>query len=100
MTSEKKKETVQGCLSYLQIFSFCQRKLISIFVFFLRMKYSLRKSFSYRRRKESHDDEHVNPRIDQNTVSNSNLVKASQSKSFLRRRRRYSSSPPPSSPPD
>jgi hypothetical protein len=66
------------------------------------MKYSLRKSFSYRRRKEIHDDDNVNPRIDQNgcSNSNSNLVKENQSKKFLRRRRRYSSSPPPPSSPD
>jgi hypothetical protein len=66
------------------------------------MKYSLRKSFNYRRRKEIHDDDHVNPRIDQNgcSNSNSNLVKANQSKNFLTRRRRYSSSPPPPSSPD
>jgi hypothetical protein len=66
------------------------------------MKYSLRKSFSYRRKKEVPDEEHVNPRIDANgcSNSNSNLVKSNQSKSFLRRRRRYSASPPPpSSPP-
>lgn len=67
------------------------------------MKYSLRKSFSYRRRTDLHDDDHVNPRIENQiaTNSNSNLVKTNQSKSFLRRhRRRYSSSPPPSASPD
>jgi hypothetical protein len=66
------------------------------------MKYSLRKSFGYRRRKEIHDDDHVNPRIEHNVCSNSNsnLVKTNQSKKFLRRRRRYSSSPPPPSSPD
>jgi len=66
------------------------------------MKYSLRKSFSSRRRKEIHDDDHVNPRIDQNVCSNSNsnLVKTNQSKNFLTRRRRYSSSPPPPASPD
>jgi hypothetical protein len=61
------------------------------------MKYSLRKSFSYRRRKDIHHDDHVNPRIDQHSGSNSNLVKSNQSKTFLRRGRRYSSSPPPPS---
>ncbi|CAF1069133.1 unnamed protein product [Adineta steineri] len=45
------------------------------------MKYSLRKSFSYRRRKEKHDD--------------LNLVKPVKSKSFLQRQRRCSSSSPP-----
>jgi len=63
------------------------------------MKYSLRKSFSYRRRKETHDndDEHVYPRIDANNCSNSklNLVKQVESKHFLQRRRRRSSPPPP-----
>ncbi len=61
------------------------------------MKYSLRKSFSFGRRKEIHDDDHINTRIEQTTCSNSNsnLVKSNQSKKFLRRRRRYSSSPPP-----
>ena len=62
------------------------------------MKYSLRKSFHFRRRKDLHDDDdHINTRIDQNTCSNSNsnLVKANQSKTFLQRRRRFSSSPPP-----
>ncbi|CAF0799925.1 unnamed protein product [Adineta steineri] len=66
------------------------------------MKYSLRKSFSCRRRKENHDDDHVNPRTTEpngGSNSNSNLVKSNQSKSFLRRRRRYSSSPPPASSP-
>jgi hypothetical protein len=62
------------------------------------MKYSLRKSFSSRRRKEIPDDDHVYPRIDANACSNSNsnLVKPVKSKSFLRRQRR-SSSPPPTS---
>ncbi|CAF3789348.1 unnamed protein product [Rotaria magnacalcarata] len=66
------------------------------------MKYSLRKSFSYRRRKEPLDDDHTNPRIDTHGLSNSNsnLVKSNQSKSFLRRQRRYSSSPPARSSPD
>jgi hypothetical protein len=66
------------------------------------MKYSLRKSFSFGRRKEIRDDDHVNTRIDQNVCSNSNsnLVKNNQSKTFLRRRRRYSSSPPPSPSPN
>ncbi|CAF2333983.1 unnamed protein product [Rotaria sp. Silwood2] len=67
------------------------------------MKYSLRKSFSSRRRKEIPDDDHIYPRIDPNgfSNSNSNLVKSNQSKSFLRRRRRCSSSsssPPPPAP--
>jgi hypothetical protein len=68
-----------------------------LFVSFLRMKYSLRKSFSYRRRKDVPEDDHVYPRIDANgcSNSNSNLVKPNQSKSFLRRRRRCSASPPP-----
>ena len=63
------------------------------------MKYSLRKSFSFRRRKEIVDDEPINQRIDQNNCSNSNsnLVKTKQSKKFSTRQRRYSSSPPPSS---
>lgn len=61
------------------------------------MKYSLRKSFGYRRRKDTPEDDHTNQRIDPHgfSNSNSNLVKSNQSKSFLRRRRRYSSSPPP-----
>lgn len=63
------------------------------------MKYSLRKSFSFRRRKNlpHDDDDHHNTRIDQNICSNSNsnLVKGNQSKTFLRRRRCSSSSPPP-----
>lgn len=63
------------------------------------MKYSLRKSFSFGRRKNLHqdDDDHPNARIDQNisSNSNSNLVKSNQSKPFLRRRRRCSSSSPP-----
>lgn len=65
------------------------------------MKYSLRKSFSSRRRKETQDDDHHSPHIDPNVRTNSisNLVKSNQSKSFLRRRR-HSSSPPPSSSPD
>jgi hypothetical protein len=52
------------------------------------MKYSLRKSFSYRRRKEIHDDDHVHPRIDTDGCSNSNLnlVKPVKSKNFLQRR--------------
>jgi hypothetical protein len=77
-------------------------KFLSFFILFLRMKYSLRKSFSFRRRKEIHDDDHVNPRIDQNgcSNSNSNLVKTNQSKNFLTRRRRYSSSTPPPASPD
>jgi hypothetical protein len=61
------------------------------------MKYSLRKSFNSRRRKDIHHDDPVNPRIDQHSGSNSNLVKSNQSKTFLRRGRRYSSSPPPPS---
>ncbi|CAF1407697.1 unnamed protein product [Adineta ricciae] len=61
------------------------------------MKYSLRKSFSYRRRKETHDDDHVYPRLDANgySNSNSNLVKTAKSRKFLHRQRR-SSSPIPS----
>lgn len=61
------------------------------------MKYSLRKSFSYRRRKETHDDDHVYPRLDTNgySNSNSNLVKPAKSRKFLQRQRR-SSSPIPS----
>ncbi|UJR13416.1 hypothetical protein I4U23_000431 [Adineta vaga] len=57
------------------------------------MKYSLRKSFSYRRRKETHDDEYVYPRLDANGCSNSNLnlVKPVKSKKFLQRQRRSSS---------
>ena len=65
------------------------------------MKYSLRKSFSYRRRVEL-DDEHTSPRLDANGCSNSNLnlVKSKKkTKNFLQRRRRFSSSPPPPSPP-
>ncbi|UJR33936.1 hypothetical protein I4U23_021355 [Adineta vaga] len=65
------------------------------------MKYSLRKSFNSRRRKDIRNDDQINPRSDHPTGSNSNsnLVKSNQSKSFLRRRRRYSASPPrPSSP--
>jgi len=52
------------------------------------MKYSLRKSFSYRRRKEIHDDDHVQSRIDTNACSNSNLnlVKPVKSKNFLQLR--------------
>jgi len=59
------------------------------------MKNSLRKSFTYRRRKETHDDNHVYTTIDTNTCSNSNsnLVKPVKSKSFLQRRS-SSSSPP------
>lgn len=71
------------------------------FLFSFRMKYSLRKSFHFRRRKDLHDDDdHFNARIDQNTCSNSNsnLVKANQSKTFLRRRRCSSSSSPPPPP--
>jgi hypothetical protein len=65
------------------------------------MKYSLRKSFSYRRKKEIPDDDHINARLDSNGGSNSNLtlVKPNQSKKILGRRRRYSSSPPPPSSP-
>jgi hypothetical protein len=62
------------------------------------MKYSLRRSFNSRRRKEivDDDDNHTCPRIDTNDSSNSNLnlVKPVKSKSFLQRRRRYSSSSP------
>jgi len=63
------------------------------------MKYSLRKSLNYRRRKETHDDDHVDPRIDANgcSNSNSNLVKPVKSKNFLQRQRRYSPSLPPQS---
>jgi hypothetical protein len=64
------------------------------------MKYSLRKSFSSRRRVEL-DDEHASPRLDANgcSSSNSNLVKSKKkTKNFLQRRRRFSSSPPPPSP--
>jgi len=98
ITYKRRKKTVQGCL---QIFDF-ENEILKFFILFLRMKYSLRKSFNYRRRKEIHDDDHVNPRIDQNgcSNSNSNLVKVNQSKNFLTRRRRYSSSPPPPSSPD
>ncbi|CAF1298580.1 unnamed protein product [Adineta ricciae] len=65
------------------------------------MKYSLRKSFNSRRRKDiAGDDDQINPRNDHPvTSSNSHLVKSKQSKSFLRRRR-YSSSPPRSSSPN
>jgi hypothetical protein len=65
------------------------------------MKYTLRKSFSFHRRKETQDDDQICPRIDTNgcSTSNSNLVKPVKSKSFLQRRRRHSSSPSPP-PPD
>jgi hypothetical protein len=61
-----------------------------------RMKYSLRKSFSFHRRKVNHDDDHIYPQIDTNGCSNSNLnlVKPVKSKSFLHQRRRRSSSSP------
>ena len=60
------------------------------------MKYTLRKSFSFHRRKGSHD---IHPSIETNDSSNSNLnlVKPVKSKSFLQRRRRHSSSPSSSS---
>jgi hypothetical protein len=61
------------------------------------MKYSLRKSFNARRRKEIPDDDHIYPRIDANdcSYSSTNLVKPVKSKSFLQRQRRHSSSSPP-----
>ena len=61
------------------------------------MKYSFRKSFRSRRRKETHSDDHIYPRIEANGCSNSNLnlVKPMKSKSFLQRQRRQSSSSPP-----
>lgn len=58
------------------------------------MKYSLRKSLSSRRPKDTADDDPTHARLDHRTGSNSNLVKSNPSKSFLRRRRRYSVSPP------
>jgi hypothetical protein len=66
------------------------------------MKYSLRKSFSYRRRTELHDDDQIYPRLDANDCSNSNsnLVKTTKkNRRFLRRERRFSSSPSPGVPP-
>jgi hypothetical protein len=58
------------------------------------MKYSLRKSFNARRRKEIPDDDHIYPRIDGNICSNSNsnLVNPVKSKSFLQRQQRCSTS--------